>query len=318
MFDFREIEAFVWIVRLGSFHQAAQTLHLTQPTISDRIARLEDIVGARILDRTQRPIIPTIVGRQFYPHALDLLEARQKAVESMRVGCPYQGEFRLGVAETIAHSWLPKFIAELSNRLPGLTLQLVVDGTPALNAKLNERRLDMIFALGPVNESDIMTSFLCSYPAGLIASPEFGLDPRTFKLRDLKTKKIPLVTFARDSRPYQLLQKQFCDEGLRSLKLHCSSSVWTIVRLALDGISIGAGIPLRIVRGELTRGELVSLPCTLPDHDFNASWPLHLDSTLAKAIFELASEISNDDMFSFDAANETEGCSLNRPGFTGE
>ncbi|HBJ29022.1 LysR family transcriptional regulator, partial [Cobetia sp.] len=41
MFDFKELEAFVWVVRLGSFRKGATKLHLTQPSISDRINRLE-------------------------------------------------------------------------------------------------------------------------------------------------------------------------------------------------------------------------------------------------------------------------------------
>ncbi|BBI64776.1 hypothetical protein HSBAA_60820 [Vreelandella sulfidaeris] len=46
MLDFKELEAFVWAVRLGSFRKAATRLHLTQPSISERISRLETAVGS--------------------------------------------------------------------------------------------------------------------------------------------------------------------------------------------------------------------------------------------------------------------------------
>ncbi|SOC54698.1 regulatory helix-turn-helix protein, lysR family [Chromohalobacter canadensis] len=59
MFDFKELEAFVWVVRLGSFRKGATKLHLTQPSISDRITRLEDSVGESLLDRSARPVQPT-------------------------------------------------------------------------------------------------------------------------------------------------------------------------------------------------------------------------------------------------------------------
>jgi len=295
MFDFREIEAFVWIVRLGSFRQAAQTLHLTQPSISERIARLEDIVGKRLLDRGQRPIVPTIAGRQFYHHAVQLLESRHAALETLKIDRVFQGVLRLGVVETIVHSWLPCFVAELSNRFPDLTIQLVVDGTPGLCAKLLGRQVDMVFALGPVTGTDILSSPLCSYATGLIVSPRFGLDPATFRWSTLEDQKVPLVTFASDSRPYRELWQILHDEGLNNVKLHCSSSAWTIVRLALASISVGAAVPLRIVHDELSRGELMTLPCVLPDHEFYTSWPAYLSKSLADGIIDLAVEISRED-----------------------
>ena len=58
MLDFKELEAFVWAVRLGSFRKAATRLHLTQPSVSERISRLETTVGELLLERAARPIQP--------------------------------------------------------------------------------------------------------------------------------------------------------------------------------------------------------------------------------------------------------------------
>ncbi|WP_010628501.1 LysR family transcriptional regulator [Halomonas sp. KM-1] len=63
MLDFKELEAFVWAVRLGSFRKAAMRLHLTQPSISERISRLESSVGEVLLERSARPIQPTALGQ---------------------------------------------------------------------------------------------------------------------------------------------------------------------------------------------------------------------------------------------------------------
>ena len=73
MFDFKELEAFVWVVRLGSFRKGATKLYLTQPSISDRITRLEDSVGESLLDRSARPVQPTLRGREFFTYAERLL-----------------------------------------------------------------------------------------------------------------------------------------------------------------------------------------------------------------------------------------------------
>ena len=150
MFDFKEVEAFVWITRLGSFRLAAQHLHLTQPSISERINKLETTLETRLLERTRRPVQPTLKGREFYRHAEALLEARQKALSMMELNTPFQGVLRLGVVETVAHSWLPGFLAELARRYPDLTLELEVDSSPGLAAMLTAGDIDLAFLMGPV------------------------------------------------------------------------------------------------------------------------------------------------------------------------
>ncbi|WP_110686028.1 LysR family transcriptional regulator [Salinicola aestuarinus] len=292
MFDFKEIDAFVWIVRLGSFRLAARHLHLTQPSVSDRIARLEATVGEPLLERTQRPIKPTPKGRQFYRHALKLLQAREEAMAMVELGTPFQGTLRLGVVETIAHSWLPQFLAELSRRFPEMTLELEVDTSPGLAAKLHSRDIDMAFMMGPVTRQDVFNRFLCHYKMGLIASPQLGIDPDDFSLQRLN--KLALITFNRESRPYRELGSLLHHQRLEHLKLHCSSSVWTIVRMALDGIGIGA-IPPRLVHEELVQARLIELPIALPELEFTASWPQHLDGSLAEGVIELAIEIARED-----------------------
>ncbi|OLO09130.1 hypothetical protein BTW08_02665 [Salinicola sp. MH3R3-1] len=289
MFDFKEIEAFVWIVRLGSFRLAARHLHLTQPSVSDRIARLESIVGESLLERTQRPIKPTPKGRQFYRHALRLMEAREEAMAMLELATPFQGTLRLGVVESIAHSWLPQFLAELSRRFPEMTLELEVDSSPGLATKLHNHDIDMAFLMGPVNVQEVFNRFLCHYTMGLIASPRLGLDPAHFSLHRLRG--LPLITFARDSRPYRELGSLLHQHKLEHLKLHCSSSLWTIVRMTLDGLGLGA-IPPRLVQDELAEGKLIALPIELPELEFTASWPQHLDKSLAEGVTELAIEIA--------------------------
>ncbi|ART63657.1 LysR family transcriptional regulator [Kushneria marisflavi] len=292
MFDFKEIEAFVWIVRLGSFRLAARHLHLTQPSVSDRIARLESLVGEPLLDRTQRPIKPTPRGRQFHRHALVLMEARQEAMAMLALATPFQGTLRLGVVESIAHSWLPRFLAELARRFPEMTLELEVDSSPGLAKKLHDRDLDMAFLMGPVNTPEVLNRFLCHYKMGLIASPDLGIDPVDFSLQQVS--ELALITFARDSRPYRELGNLLHHQHLTHLKLHCSGSVWTIVRMTLDGIGIGA-IPPRLVHDELVQSRLIELPIELPELEFTASWPRHLDTSLADGVAELAIEIARED-----------------------
>ncbi|WOI24333.1 LysR family transcriptional regulator [Cobetia amphilecti] len=292
MFDFKEVEAFVWITRLGSFRLAAQHLHLTQPSISERINKLETTLETRLLERTRRPVQPTLKGREFYRHAEALLEARQKALSMMELNTPFQGVLRLGVVETVAHSWLPGFLAELARRYPDLTLELEVDSSPGLAAMLTAGDIDLAFLMGPVTAESVLNRFLCNYTMGFVISPALGFTEDNFSLRRLNS--LPLISFARNSRPHHELGSMLHQMGLDDVKLHCSSSLWTIVRMTLDGLGVGA-IPPRIVAEEIRQGILLSLPCDLPELTFTASWPTHMESALAEGVCELAIEIARQD-----------------------
>lgn len=291
MFDFKELEAFVWIVRLGSFRMAARYLHLTQPSISDRISRLEETLGDKVLERTQRPIQPTLRGRELFRQAEQMLYARQRAMELFRTQSDFKGAFHLGVVETIAHSWLPSFLTELSRRFPAMTLELEVDTTPRLQQRLAAHELDLAFLMGPVQSEGILSQFLCKNPVGFIAHPEILAEYQ----RDAEDllQRYPLITFSRDSHPYRELQNLLHDSGQEQVKVHCSSSLWTIVRLTQERFGIGM-IPPIIVADELTRGELVLLNLDLhpPALSFTASWPNSHDAHIAESVVQLANEFA--------------------------
>jgi DNA-binding transcriptional LysR family regulator len=65
----KEIDVFVKIIDLGSFKAAAEELNLTQSAMTQRLKRLEDALGVRLVDRTTRSVAPTAVGRDFLPTA---------------------------------------------------------------------------------------------------------------------------------------------------------------------------------------------------------------------------------------------------------
>ena len=283
MFDFKELEAFVWIVRLGSFRMAAKHLHITQPSISDRIARLESILGEKVLERNQRPIQPTLRGREFFRHAEQLLNARQDALKPFHPEARFEGTFHLGVVETIAHSWLPTFLAELSRLYPHMTLELEVDTTPRLLQRLQSHELDLAFVTGPVALENTRSQPLCGYPVGFIASPSL-LAGRSDNHLEL-LQDYPLITFPRDSRPFLELQQLLLEAHLSDTRIHCSGSLWTIVRLSMADFGIGV-IPPVICQPELMTGQLrlIDMPVVPPRLNFHSIWLSGHDSYIAETI----------------------------------
>ncbi|MCB1543430.1 MAG: LysR family transcriptional regulator, partial [Rhodoblastus sp.] len=100
MFDFKEIETFYWVATLGSFRAAAGKLNTTQPAISQRIAGLEQTLGARVLSRDARLVAPTPRGRELLVYAEKLLGLRAEMLAAVGDVSTTRGVLRLGVAET--------------------------------------------------------------------------------------------------------------------------------------------------------------------------------------------------------------------------
>lgn len=82
--DFRQIEAFVAVIKYKSFSKAADILFLTQPTISAHINSLEKELGLPLIDRSYREAVPTKQGKLLFQYALDMLNTREKAINSMK------------------------------------------------------------------------------------------------------------------------------------------------------------------------------------------------------------------------------------------
>jgi DNA-binding transcriptional LysR family regulator len=205
--DFKSIETFLWVVTLGSFRGAGQRLNTTQPAISQRIAQLERELGVKLLNRDHRVVSPTPSGRQLMVYAEKLIGLRAEMMAEVGERSAMRGVLRLGVAETIVHTWLPRLIKSVNTAHPNLSLEIEVDITPNLTARLLEQEIELAFLVGPLSASGVRNRVLCDYPVGVLASPSLGLGNGSLKIQDLA--KFPIITFPRKSQPYEIVRSLF-------------------------------------------------------------------------------------------------------------
>ena len=256
MLDFRSIETFLWVVKLGSFRGAAQRLNTTQPAISQRIAGLEREMGVRLLNRDHRVASPTPSGRQMMVYAEKLIGLRSEMMAEVGDRSAMRGVLRLGVAETIVHTWLPRLIKSVNTTYPNLSLEIEVDITPNLNARLLAQEVELAFVLGPPSDAGVRNRVLCDYPVGFFASPSLGFGNGPHVLAELA--KFPIITFPSKTRPYEMVRALFNRPELPPIRLHASASLATVIHMANEGLGI-AVIPAAIVENELANGRLQQL-----------------------------------------------------------
>ena len=82
--DFKQLEAFVYVVKLKSFSKAAQRIYLTQPTISAHINSLEKELDTKLIERGTKYVYPTKPGSILYQYAVKMLNLRDDACCSVK------------------------------------------------------------------------------------------------------------------------------------------------------------------------------------------------------------------------------------------
>lgn len=149
--ELQQLRYFCAIADTGSFTRAAEQTHVSQPSLSQQIRKLEDELGARLIDRLGRKLQLTELGRSFLPRARavlrDLEAARNDVVEKKTC---ISGSLSVGVIPTIAPYFLPPMLAAFSCKYPEVRVTVVEEITPLLLERLRVGASDLAIAALPL------------------------------------------------------------------------------------------------------------------------------------------------------------------------
>ncbi len=252
----RFLETLVVLSRLRSFRETAQALHTTQAAASQRIAALEDELGVFLVDRSNRTLRLTPVGEQVVRQAEQILALERELKQSTRPDAPAAGRVRIGVIETVVHTWLTPLIHGLAQRFPKVDPDITVDTARNLREHFRQHRLDLLIQNDPIDEStgnvELVVTPLSRFPIRWIARPDVWANQEPLLLDDLES--IPVLTYGRTSSPYAHVRALFNGRG--SEPRICSfPAVESIVQLVTEGFGVAA-IPPIFVRRDLEAGVL--------------------------------------------------------------
>ena len=167
----RQLEYFLAVADNLSFHKAAESCHVTQPTLSDGLKNLEDLLGTKLFERTKRDVSLTAAGEELILPARDIVVRAEDFVQMARARKePFTGKLTLGVIPTIAPYLLPSLLPALQKKFTALDLQLKEDVTAQLLAALDQRKIDVVLMAFPYDTPGIKQMKLWSEPF-VIAMP---------------------------------------------------------------------------------------------------------------------------------------------------
>ncbi|MFK7742638.1 MAG: LysR substrate-binding domain-containing protein [Planctomycetota bacterium] len=140
-----QIESFLAVAKTLNFRRAAAESYQSQSALSAQVQRLEELLGAKLLERDRRRVLLTDQGRDAVELAHRIIAATDELVGAMRA--PHDqlhGSLRVGVIPTIAPHLVPRFLPSVQRAHPDLRLLLREDLTSRLVARVQSAELDVL------------------------------------------------------------------------------------------------------------------------------------------------------------------------------
>jgi LysR family transcriptional regulator, hydrogen peroxide-inducible genes activator len=200
--EIQQLRYFCAVVETGTFSRAAELTHVSQPSLSQQILKLEDELGARLFDRLGRTVRLTEVGRAFLPRARavlhDLETARSEVAErKASIG----GPISIGVIPTIAPYFLPGILAAFSRKFQQSRATVVEEITPVLLEKLRAGSIDVAIVALPLG---VRGHEFESFP--LLQEDLFALLPKSHLLAHRRSVSLNELR----SEPFLMLRDGHC------------------------------------------------------------------------------------------------------------
>lgn len=199
--DVRHLQALAAVAREGSFREAADALGYVQSAISQQIAQLERLVGARLIERARGsgPVELTDAGRLLLEHVEEILARYGRAgAELEALASGRTGQLRVGMLQSVATRVLPSVLARFAQECPDV--QVLPSESAAdtlLFAELEAGELDLVFCELPLGEGPFACYELIEDPVLLMVAADAPLAQRRAPVTAADLDRLPLVTYSR-------------------------------------------------------------------------------------------------------------------------
>lgn len=154
--NLRDFQYLVAVADYLHFGKAAEACHVSQPTLSMQLKKLEEEIGGQLFERTNKKIMPTALGLEIVQRARRILQEVGSIRGSAKSASdPLAGDLRLGVFPTLAPYLLPSLVPKIKKHFPALNLLLTEDKTANLLQQLEKGQLDCALLAMPIDNDQL-------------------------------------------------------------------------------------------------------------------------------------------------------------------
>jgi LysR family cyn operon transcriptional activator len=233
MMELRHLRYFAALAEQLNFTRAAETVHVTQSTLSHQIKQLETEIGQRLFDRIGKRIVITEAGEQFLGKVKLALAEIDDGLRAVR-GTAQQlsGSLRIGVTHTFNVSLLPSCIEIFFSKHPSVRVTVQEQNAESVARGIEMQTFDIGIAYRPHSAAAISFEPLCNDEMALVVSPNHPLAGRK-RIRMVELHRQNLVLSTKDTTTRELLDGWFRSVGAEPVvvvEMNPISPVLSLVR----------------------------------------------------------------------------------------
>jgi LysR family hydrogen peroxide-inducible transcriptional activator len=171
--ELQQLRYLVEVAKSHSFTRAAEECHVTQPTLSHQIRKLEEEMGEPLFQRRKKGAFLTPLGERLIEHARSILGSVETVRhEASAFSKKIQGRLHVGIIPTVAPYFLPRLLSACQKKHPGISFQVTEDPTESLLAAMRRGTIDVAVLSPPIAGDDLKfkdlfeDEFLLALPRG--------------------------------------------------------------------------------------------------------------------------------------------------------
>ena len=238
----RQLQYVMALSETRNFSQAAQKFNISQPAFSKQIIALEEELGVKLFDRNFTPLSPTAAGEFFIKKAKEILLAEELMIKSMdRYKEGEKGKIIIGIAPFRSLYIMPRLIAEMKDKFPGITVSLIEKPLMELKKDLLDGEMDFAIMNLPITEPDLHAvplpkdTLVLALPKKMLCLIDGNETPQ--KVKSLaRFSKVPFVTVGEQQEMRKLFEKLCAVSDINPeiyAEVNGVTTAWEIVKKGL-------------------------------------------------------------------------------------
>jgi LysR family hydrogen peroxide-inducible transcriptional activator len=270
--ELQQLRYLLAVAKTGNFSRAAEQCHVSQPSLSQQIAKLEEELGERLFSRLKRHAVLTAAGEALTTRAARILSevdaARRDVADTSE---QIRGKVNLGVLPTIAPYLLPRVLAHTTRECPQMEVRIHEATTAQLLASAAACELDFAIVSLPITDPRFVTETLYEEELLLAVPPRHPLSRKSkVRLRDIESERFILLEEGHCLGDQAL---SFCQRNnLQPQVAFRSAQLETIQALVASGIGISLIPKLAVNPSRKPRPTYLSLAEPKPTRTVVALW----------------------------------------------
>jgi DNA-binding transcriptional LysR family regulator len=256
-----QLNSFCTVAEEGSFSAAAEKMYISQPSVSQHIASLEEHFGVQLFNRRKRQIRLTPEGRLLYTAAREILERLNDVTERMKsLRSLETGTLNVGYTPGLDTGPVPGVFAEYASAFPGVKLHLMCANTSGLLERLRNGDLELALAernLHAPSEADISSHVVGIQHLIFVTAKDTPLPERPLAPADLQG--MPFIFWSEDV-PFSTYLEDFSLRHQIRLDLRARAATpMAVIRFVTGGLGAGL-VPEASAADGIKSGHLKKLP----------------------------------------------------------